>query len=310
MDQQLSDYANSIYEKEMMSSTAELQKDVRTFLRKRASRNSADMPWSGIDVQSIISAHAKHIERCVSARLSSYQLAFQENSEIPSEEEFTEILEGFQSVRKREIPKAAGRVKEFIKARGGFFDGDFDAMLSSASAYGHDQTLRDWKIWRGKARISRKPSRTMRAPMLASNTEYQLHPAIRSVSGQLYRDGHYKPSVFEAFVCVINRVKEKAQLDEKLDGETLMNHVFGIDSKDGTRIPRILFNSCSNRAERDEQRGIMNLFKGICGVRDFKAHTNVIFDSPERAFEYLALASLLMRLLDMSSVKETHESPR
>ncbi len=30
-----------------------------------------------------------------------------------------------------------------------------------------------------------------------------------------------------------------------------------------------------------------------------KAHLNVILDSPERAVEYLGLASLLMRLLDL-----------
>ena len=46
----------------------------------------------------------------------------------------------------------------------------------------------------------------------------------------------------------------------------------------------------------------MNLFRGICGVRNFKAHSNILFDSPERGHEYLALASLLMRLLDIATV--------
>jgi hypothetical protein len=40
------------------------------------------------------------------------------------------------------------------------------------------------------------------------------------------------------------------------------------------------------------------LFKGIVGIRNKKAHTNVILDNPVRATEYLSLASLLMRLLD------------
>jgi uncharacterized protein (TIGR02391 family) len=83
-----------------------------------------------------------------------------------------------------------------------------------------------------------------------------------------------------------------------MDGEKLMNRVFGSDSGVG---PKIRFNAYSNEPEKDEQCGIMNLFKGIVGIRNFKGHSNVLFDSPERAHEYLALASLLMRLLDIAS---------
>jgi hypothetical protein len=42
----------------------------------------------------------------------------------------------------------------------------------------------------------------------------------------------------------------------------------------------------------------MFLFKGIVGIRNRKAHENIILDDPYRAIEYLTLASLLMRLLD------------
>ena len=52
----------------------------------------------------------------------------------------------------------------------------------------------------------------------------------------------------------------------------------------------------------DEQEAMMNLFKGIVGIRNKKAHTNVILDNPVRATEYLSLASLLMRLLDQFAV--------
>jgi uncharacterized protein (TIGR02391 family) len=87
-----------------------------------------------------------------------------------------------------------------------------------------------------------------------------------------------------------------------MDGDQLMNHAFGSDN----RLPSLAFNSLGTQAENDEQRGIMHLFKGIVGLRNSKAHSNVLFDDPSRTHEYLALASLLMRLLEISTV--VHES--
>ena len=46
----------------------------------------------------------------------------------------------------------------------------------------------------------------------------------------------------------------------------------------------------------------MFLYKGIVGLRNSKAHSNRLFNDPHRAHEYLALASLLMRLLEMAAV--------
>ena len=46
----------------------------------------------------------------------------------------------------------------------------------------------------------------------------------------------------------------------------------------------------------------MFLFKGIVGLRNSKAHSNALFNDPSRVHEYLALASLLMRLLEIATV--------
>ena len=46
----------------------------------------------------------------------------------------------------------------------------------------------------------------------------------------------------------------------------------------------------------------MFLFKGIVGLRNSKAHSNTLFNDPSRAHEYLALASLLLRLLEIAAV--------
>jgi len=126
--------------------------------------------------------------------------------------------------------------------------------------------------------------------------EYDLHNEIKSASQKLIEDKHYPQAVEEAFKRVIREVKKivKNKTDRELDGDRLMNFAFGCENQE----PVIKFNSLQTREERDEQKGIMYLFKGIVGIRNRKAHENVNLDDPQRAFEYLALTSLLMRLLD------------
>ncbi len=126
--------------------------------------------------------------------------------------------------------------------------------------------------------------------------QYRFHLEIERVSGQLYRDGHYKQAALEAYIRVIEEVKARSGL--ALDGDPLMNHAFGCDG----RVPVIQFNSLQTESERDEQKGFMFLFKGIVGLRNSKAHSNRLFDDPHRAHDYLALASVLMRVLEIATV--------
>jgi len=126
--------------------------------------------------------------------------------------------------------------------------------------------------------------------------QYNFHSEIERVSGHLFRDGHYKQAALEAYIRVIEQVKSVSGLSE--DGDSLMNKVFGIDKQ----TPVIQFNHLTTDAERDEQRGIMYLFKGVVGLRNSKAHSNRIFNDQSRAHEYLSLASLLVRLLEIAHV--------
>jgi uncharacterized protein (TIGR02391 family) len=134
-------------------------------------------------------------------------------------------------------------------------------------------------------------------PAAASAADlYVFHSEIERVSGQLYRDRHYKQAALEAYIRVIDEVKVKSGLG--LDGDSLMNNAFGCDN----RTPIIQFNNLQTEAERDEQKALMFFFKGIVGLRNSKAHSNQLFNDPHRAHEYLALASLLMRLLEIAVV--------
>ncbi len=127
---------------------------------------------------------------------------------------------------------------------------------------------------------------------------YVFHSEIERVSSHLYRDGHYKQAALEAYIRVIDEVRVISGIPD--DGDSLMNKAFGSDKQ----TPVIQFNSLTTEAERDEQRGIMYMFKGIVGLRNSKAHSNRLFDDPLRAHEYLALASLLMRLLEIARINK------
>lgn len=134
----------------------------------------------------------------------------------------------------------------------------------------------------------------------ASFQKYDFHESIKAVSLKLYENKHYAQAVEEAFKRVVVEVKRvyKDKTGQEADGDALMNKAFGSTSQ----TPIIAFNTLLTQGDKDEQQGIMYLFKGVVGIRNNKAHNNIILDDPTRATEYLSLASLLMRLLDRFAV--------
>lgn len=202
-------------------------------------------------------------------------------------------LAGFLSIQKHEgtdsYPRRYDRAMlrdEFYKNY--YFGGDtFELRLTHKARKGLDK--------------GQQASAASRSAKVASGDRfrpavYRFHPEIERVSGQLFRDGHHKQAALEAYICVIEEVKRKSGISD--DGDSLMNRAFGRDKQ----TPLVQFNSLQSDAERDEQKGIMFLFKGIVGLRNSKAHSNTLFNDPSRAHEYLALASLLMRLLEIATV--------
>ena len=79
---------------------------------------------------------------------------------------------------------------------------------------------------------------------LAESGHYHFHAEVERVSGDLFRDGHYKQAAFEAYVRVIEEVKRRTGLP--LDGDSLMNQALGCD---GGRIPALKFNTVYRRGK-------------------------------------------------------------
>ena len=122
-----------------------------------------------------------------------------------------------------------------------------------------------------------------------------FHPKIVEASKSLFNTKHYPQAILEAFKAVNNFVKQKTGLS--LDGRQLMAQVFSETS------PIIKLNELRNMSEKDEQEGFKFLFMGaMVGIRNPKAHDNVIQTDPYRTLEYLAFASLLMKRVEEGHV--------
>ena len=125
-----------------------------------------------------------------------------------------------------------------------------------------------------------------------------LHPEIVRVASDLYVDGHYSSAIFDAFKAVEVRVRALTGLSDS--GVTLMARAFDESG------PLIDMSVEVGQSGQNEQRGFKFLFMGaISGIRNPKGHELVEQDDPQRAIEYLAFASLLMRRLDDSVSKST-----
>jgi uncharacterized protein (TIGR02391 family) len=67
---------------------------------------------------------------------------------------------------------------------------------------------------------------------------------------------------------------------------------------------KVKLNALVTDSEIDEQRGYKSIFAGAAaGIRNPRGHEIDIRDTPDEALDYLALASLLLRRLDVAGVR-------
>jgi len=133
----------------------------------------------------------------------------------------------------------------------------------------------------------------------------KLHPDVVTASKSLFVTGNYREAILNAFIRLIDYVKEITGLD--LDGDDLMNKVFSFnydkDLRRVTKYPIIRITELKNSNDRNEQQGFMFLCKGAAGgIRNPKAHKLIPQSNPLHTLEYLAFASLLMRRIEEGKV--------
>src|SRR5260370_28653541 len=78
METLIKDYADSMYEQSFVESAVSTRADTTNFLRQRTTKRSVKAPFGGNETNAIIKFQVQHIERCMAARLESYQRAYEE----------------------------------------------------------------------------------------------------------------------------------------------------------------------------------------------------------------------------------------
>ncbi|MGH3697265.1 MAG: TIGR02391 family protein [Pseudonocardiaceae bacterium] len=117
-----------------------------------------------------------------------------------------------------------------------------------------------------------------------------LHPAM-SVPLALAEDGRMSEAVYEALGLVEERVRLLTASERS--GQLLMESVFG------TNPPRLSFTTTTGQEAEDEREGFRHLFIGaLLGLRGLSEQRGALPAALDETWEYLAVASMLMRRLD------------
>lgn len=123
-----------------------------------------------------------------------------------------------------------------------------------------------------------------------------LHPRVLDASDDLFTDGHYGSAVSEAFKSLEVRTRELTGLSKS--GVALMGDAFG------GAAPVLDVAIETGRSADDERQGFLALFRGaMLGVRNPRAHELFRLEEPQQALEYLGMASLLHRRLDVAETR-------
>ncbi len=134
-----------------------------------------------------------------------------------------------------------------------------------------------------------------RASKLKENlVSRKVHPdVLRYCKEELVVDNYFH-AVFEATKSVAEKIRSKTGLTT--DGAALVDEAFSFKS-----VPHLALNTLQTESEKSEQKGFMNLLKGLFGTfRNTTAHAPKIMWSIEEedALDILSLVSLVHRRLD------------
>jgi diguanylate cyclase (GGDEF)-like protein len=155
MDPNVKIYADSLYEQAHLEASQKAQDEKKEYMSLRASRSvGSSMPLSGPDIQQMVKVQSEYIERCMKARLESYEQAYTEVARTPTDDEFATILSECKALRSQKVKHAVTALTQSIASSGGGvpFLPD-EAYIERSSAHGHDRVLQKWKTWRAKARL-------------------------------------------------------------------------------------------------------------------------------------------------------------
>lgn len=125
-----------------------------------------------------------------------------------------------------------------------------------------------------------------------------IHKDIARIARTKFNFGMYADSVRTSLVEVEDKVRSivKKKTGRELSGDNLMRVAFSLDN------PVIVLDDLRTQSGKDIQKGYMDIFAGaMVGIRNPKSHRNFEIDR-NQAIHFLFLASLLMRMVNISKV--------
>jgi diguanylate cyclase (GGDEF)-like protein len=159
VDREIKEYADTLYLDALMESAETVRKDRVAQAQKRAALNPTPLPTSGVDIQNQARIYEAHVERCMDARLRSYQVAFADTAQTPSEEDFSTILNDCKAVRDAEVQKSTKGLNAFVGSHSPVGAPVIENMVQNGSGHGHDRVLRKFKIWKAKMQLRPLPAK-------------------------------------------------------------------------------------------------------------------------------------------------------
>jgi uncharacterized protein (TIGR02391 family) len=124
------------------------------------------------------------------------------------------------------------------------------------------------------------------------NLQTSISKSLWESINTTYVSGNYSHTILDAIHHLSNVIREKSGCDG--DGAQLIGQVFGGDS------PRLKINKFQTQSEKDEQKGIENILRGLyIGIRNPRSHEK-IDDSQLTADSIICFIDYLVLLIDNS----------
>src|SRR5438128_1932578 len=194
MDTQIKGFADSMYERSFVESAVSTRADTTNLMKQRSTKRTAKNPLGDSEINTIIRFQMKHIERCMTARLESYQRAYEETGKVPTEEELEEILEELRTVGGLQVKHSSSFIENFLRAKRAPVQCDPEQGLMEGCANAHDRVFQTWKIWGDKVRIKEAAPAKVRATAKAeAPTKTSPKVAAQTIVGTEPEQAEAKP---------------------------------------------------------------------------------------------------------------------
>jgi diguanylate cyclase (GGDEF)-like protein len=193
VDREIKEYADTLYLDALFESGETVRKDRVAQAQKRALSSPTPLPISGVDIQNAARIYEAHVERCMDARLHSYQSAYADTARTPSEEDFSHILAECKAVWDSEVQKSTKGLKELVGSHSPVGAPVIEDMVRNGSGRGHDRVLRKFKIWKAKIQLKplsakdSEPKKDLDALQVYSKIQFERDlPSITSKSSEAH----------------------------------------------------------------------------------------------------------------------------